>query len=108
VLHSWEERQLREIEFAMVRDDPQFADGLRFGDPAPPQEYRRRRLRRWMLLAALVSLGLGSSAGWAIFNLFGFVAAGWVAVDWLRYGWPMRRLNKRRFNKRRLNRRRRW
>lgn len=96
MLHSWEERQLREIEFAMVRDDPQFADGLRFGDPSPPQEYRRRRQRRWVLLAAVASLVLGFCAGWTIFNLFGFVAVGWVAVDWLRHGWLMRGLNRRR------------
>jgi Protein of unknown function (DUF3040) len=83
-----EQRQLREIEQALYRDDPKFGRLMRAGDPRV--HYERKLLRA--LLGVVIGVGL-LSAG-AVTHRVYLEAAGvvivllslaWAVVSWRRY-----------------------
>ena len=83
-----EQRQLREIEQALCRDDPKFGRRMRAGDPRV--HYERKLL--WALLGVVVGVGLLSAGAVAhrvylepagvVIVLLSLV---WAVVSWRRY-----------------------
>jgi hypothetical protein len=77
-----ERRSLGSIETWARIDDPDFADGLAFGRPHPPREYRR-----WPMLVLLcfgaLSLAVGLFTGGVVAALFGALAVLTALRLWL-------------------------
>jgi hypothetical protein len=78
-----ERRRLGSIETWARIDDPEFADGLAFGKPHPPREYRRWPMLVLLCVGAL-SLAVGLFTSGVVAALFGALLVLTALRMWLR------------------------